>query len=74
MASITELAERLAENLPLILTEKHLDPADLDRIAHLPYGLTERLIVCDPAAYPCPRQWNRICLALQVSSQELLAE
>lgn len=72
MPSIPELAEVLAANLPQVLEARDLQPEDLDRVARLPAGMTRRLIECDPSVYPCPRQWRRISMALQVDPGELL--
>lgn len=74
VASITALAELLAENLPTIIAGRDLTPTQVDRLARLPDGMTARLIANDPTAYPCPRQWSRLTAALHVTAGELLAE
>lgn len=74
MPSIPELAERLSENLPVLLAGRDLTANQLDRLACLPPGFTDRLIANDPSAYPCPRQTHRIALILNITVGELFTE
>lgn len=63
-----DAAAVLADNL----AARNINPTDLETTADLPTGLGERILIGDPTAYPCPKQLQRIALALGTTTRDLL--